>query len=190
MFEKIRNMRLHVTASAVLTVILGVVLMLHPTSTILLVAKIVGGIVAVVGAVMLIGSIFDEGGAKTSGIVVGAIILLIGLAILAKPAKAASVIPAIIGVVMILHGVENASLAWKTRSANGTKWAISLVIAVLTIACGVLCVTSGLGLISIGMMFVGAMLVYDGLTSMLVVHRVNSAERNFVDVDVKIFDKD
>ena len=190
MFEKLKNLRLHVTLSAVLTLILGVVLILHPTSTIYLIAKIVGGILAVVGGIVVVGSLTDSGKGKTSGIVVGAIILLVGVAVLLKPYKAASIIPAIIGVFLILHGVENANLAWKTRSANGTKWAISLVIAVLTILCGLACIFRGLGLLSMGMQIIGAMLIYDGISSMFVVHKANSAERSIFDVDVKIFDDD
>ena len=74
MFEKLKSIRLHITASAVLTLILGIVLIIYPTETILFIAKAIGAIVFFVGAVMLFGSLLDSTGTKMSGIVVGAII--------------------------------------------------------------------------------------------------------------------
>ena len=186
MFEKMKKVRLHVTFSALLTVALGIVIMLNPTATVLMIAKAVGVIILIAGAVMLLGSLFDSSGAKTSGIVVGAIIAVIGLWVLLRPSRAASIIPAVVGVIMVLQGIEDLEMAFKTKSASGAKWAWSLLVGVANIVFGVLCVVKGLGVISFGMMFVGGMLVFDGISSMFVVHRVNSAERGLIiDVEAK-----
>ncbi|MBQ2317181.1 MAG: DUF308 domain-containing protein [Lachnospiraceae bacterium] len=191
MFEKLKKIRLHVSLSALLTVVLGVVIMLNPTSTVLLIAKAVGTIILIVGAVMILGGLFDSDGTRMGGIAVGAIIAIIGAWVLMSPEKAAAIIPAVVGVIMILQGIENAELAFSAKKARGRHWGINLLVAAANIAFGVLCITTGLGVVSIGMMFVGGMLVFNGLSSMVVVHRVNSAERQaIIDVEARVTDED
>ena len=191
MFEKLKKIRLHVSLSALLTVVLGVVIMLNPTSTVLLIAKAVGTIILIVGAVMILGGLFDSDGTRMGGIAVGAIIAIIGAWVLMSPEKAAAIIPAVVGVIMILQGIENAELAFSAKKARGRHWGINLLVAAANIAFGVLCITTGLGVVSIGMMFVGGMLVFNGLASMVVVHRVNSAERQaIIDVEARVTDED
>jgi len=191
MFEKLKKIRLHVSLSALLTVVLGVVIMLNPTSTVLLIAKAVGTIILIVGAVMILGGLFDSDGTRMGGIAVGAIIAIIGAWVLLSPEKAAAIIPAVVGVIMILQGIENAELAFSAKKARGRHWGVSLLVAAANIAFGVLCITTGLGVVSIGMMFVGGMLVFNGLSSMVVVHRVNSAERQaIIDVEARVTDED
>ncbi|MBQ1472686.1 MAG: DUF308 domain-containing protein [Lachnospiraceae bacterium] len=191
MFEKLKKIRLHVSLSALLTVVLGVVIMLNPTSTVLLIAKAVGTIILIVGAVMILGGLFDSDGTRMGGIAVGAIIAIIGAWVLMSPEKAAAIIPAVVGVIMILQGIENAELAFSAKKARGRHWGMNLLVAAANIAFGVLCITTGLGVVSIGMMFVGGMLVFNGLSSMVVVHRVNSAERQaIIDVEARVTDED
>ncbi|MBQ1720668.1 MAG: DUF308 domain-containing protein, partial [Lachnospiraceae bacterium] len=155
MFEKLKKIRLHVSLSALLTVVLGVVIMLNPTSTVLLIAKAVGTIILIVGAVMILGGLFDSDGTRMGGIAVGAIIAIIGAWVLMSPEKAAAIIPAVVGVIMILQGIENAELAFSAKKARGRHWGMNLLVAAANIAFGVLCITTGLGVVSIGMMFVG-----------------------------------
>ena len=191
MFEKLKKIRLHVSLSALLTVVLGVGIMLNPTSTVLLIAKAVGTIILIVGAVMILGGLFDSDGTRMGGIAVGAIIAIIGAWVLMSPEKAAAIIPAVVGVIMILQGIENAELAFSAKKARGRHWGMNLLVAAANIAFGVLCITTGLGVVSIGMMFVGGMLVFNGLSSMVVVHRVNSAERQaIIDVEARVTDED
>ena len=186
MIEKLKKIRLHVTFSALLTIALGVVILMKPTATVLWIAKAVGVIILIVGAVMIIGSLFDSKKLQPSGIVVGGIIAVIGLWVLMRPTRAASIIPAVIGVIMILQGVEDLEMAFKTKRASA-RWALSLLIGVANIIFGVLCITKGIGIISFGMMVVGAMLIFDGLSSIFVVHRANSAERGII-IDVEADD--
>ena len=79
--------------------------MLNPTSTVLLIAKAVGTIILIVGAVMILGGLFDSDGTRMGGIAVGAIIAIIGAWVLMSPEKAAAIIPAVVGVIMILQGI-------------------------------------------------------------------------------------
>ncbi|MBQ2467658.1 MAG: DUF308 domain-containing protein, partial [Lachnospiraceae bacterium] len=133
----------------------------------------------------------DSDGTRMGGIAVGAIIAIIGAWVLMSPEKAAAIIPAVVGVIMILQGIENAELAFSAKKARGRHWGINLLVAAANIAFGVLCITTGLGVVSIGMMFVGGMLVFNGLSSMVVVHRVNSAERQaIIDVEARVTDED
>ena len=181
MVEKLKKLRLHITISAVLTLVLGVILILYPADAVMFIAKVVGAIIAVVGIVMLLGSIFGSGRSKVAGIISGCIVALIGGWVVLNPASAASIIPMIIGVFLVVHGAQDLVMAFSMKSARGARWWLAILIGVLDVILGAVCVTSGFGVVSVGMMFIGFMLVYDGVSSMLVVHRVNSAERKYVD---------
>ncbi|MCR5639773.1 MAG: DUF308 domain-containing protein [Lachnospiraceae bacterium] len=187
MFEALKRIRLHVTLSAVLTLALGVVLIARPVSAVLVIAQAVGVLVIIIGVLMLVGGI-ASGGRSYGGIIAGAIVALIGGWVLMNPDKAATIIPMVIGVLLIAHGIQDFSLAFSMKQARGSRWVFIICFAILNIIFGVICVTSGLGVVSVGMMFVGAMLVYDGLSSMVVVHRVNAAERRFIDAEARILD--
>lgn len=53
--------------------------------------------------------------------------------------------------------------------------------AVLNIVLGVLCIGNAFGLVEIGMMLIGIMLIYDGISDMFIVHKVNKAAKDVVD---------
>ena len=53
--------------------------------------------------------------------------------------------------------------------------------AILNIVLGVLCICNAVGLVKLGMILIGIMLIYDGLSDMFIVHKVNKASKEFVD---------
>ncbi len=184
MTERLKSIKLNVTLSAVLTVLLGLVMIFYPEQTNLFVARFIAAIIVVVGALQLIHALFGEGNrSRTSGMVVAAIILVLGLYLFFRPALIVNIIPIIIGILLVVHGVQDFSMAFETRGYEGDRWWIGLVLGLISIVAGLFCIANAFKVVAFGVMLTGIMLVYDGVTDMLVVHKVNAAHRT---VDSKI----
>ena len=53
--------------------------------------------------------------------------------------------------------------------------------AILNIVLGILCICYAFGLVKLGMILIGIMLIYDGISDMFIIHKVNKASKEFVD---------
>jgi uncharacterized membrane protein HdeD (DUF308 family) len=115
---------------------------------------------------------------------VAILIAVIGLWMFFQPAMMVSLIPIAIGVLLVVHGVQDISLAFEGKKNKATNWWGMLLMAIINIALGVLCVINAFGLVEFSMVLIGIMLVYDGLSDMLIVHKVNKAAKDVVDSEI------
>ena len=56
--------------------------------------------------------------------------------------------------------------------------------AIVNIVLGVLCICNAFGLVKIGLILIGLMLIFDGVTDMFIVHKVNRASKDVVDSNI------
>ena len=56
--------------------------------------------------------------------------------------------------------------------------------AVLNLILGILCICNAFGLVKITMILIGIMLVYDGVSGVFIVHKVNKSARTVVDSEI------
>ncbi len=180
MKEKIKQMRLNITLSAVISVVIGLLLLIYPEQSISAIGKVIALIIIFAGAVMIISQIVDFGN-NILGIIVGGIIALIGIWIYASPQAVLTIIPIVIGVMMVVHGVQDLSLALEGSKANASHAWIAYVLAAINIILGFLCIGKAFGLVSLVFRLIGIMLIYDGITDVGIVHGVKKANRDVVD---------
>lgn len=173
MMDKLKSIKIDVTLAAVLSVVLGVLLVIWPATVITI-------ILMVSGIVSLIPRLMDEVKSYTS-IIVSLLITLIGLWMFLSPQAVASIIPIAIGVLLVVHGVQDLSLALEGKKTKAHNWWSIPLMAILNIVLGVLCICNAFGLVKLGMILIGIMLIYDGLSDMFIVHKVNKASKEFVD---------
>lgn len=184
MAEKIRSMRLNITVGAVLVLLMGIVFVIWPGAVIRTIAQLIGFILALIGLSQFVGKIFSNVN-KSSGMLVGALIAVVGFWVLVNPGRAASIIPVIVGVILVIHGIQNISLAFVSRGYGMTRWNFMLLGGILNVLCGILCIGYAFGLVALGVRILGVMLIYDGISSMLTVGKVNRYERDYIDVDYR-----
>ena len=180
MMDKLKSIKIDVTLAAVLSVVLGVLLVIWPATVITVLARVIAIILMVSGIVSLIPRLMDEVKSYTS-IIVSLLITLIGLWMFLSPQAVASIIPIAIGVLLVVHGVQDLSLALEGKKTKAHNWWSIPLMAILNIVLGVLCICNALGLVKLGMILIGIMLIYDGLSDMFIVHKVNKASKEFVD---------
>lgn len=180
MAEKLRNIKIDVTVSAILSVVLGVLFVGWPGEVASLLARVIAVILIFSGVVVLVPKLLEP--IKSyAAILVSLLITLIGLWMFFRPEAVASIIPIAIGVLLVVHGVQDLSLAFEGRGKKAHNWWSILLMAVLNIVLGILCICNAFGLVKIGMILIGVMLIYDGLSDMFIVHKVNKAAKEFVD---------
>jgi uncharacterized membrane protein HdeD (DUF308 family) len=174
--EKLKSIRLHITASAVACVALGVVFLIWPAQVTNVITFVVGALLIAFGAIQVITKIVNDEH-RSSGLLVGLLIVVIGIFIIVNSKLAVSLIPMVIGVVLVVSGIQELSLAITAKNVDASKWGWMVAGAVLTILFGILCICVAFNIVTIAMRLLGLFLIYDGVSSMLMVHHVNVAER-------------
>ena len=171
--------------SAVLCIALGVVLIVWPGETINIVCKVLAAGLIILGGVELFSYITNRNGYMFTGIL-GLIVLIVGVWIFLKPI--------VIGVILAVHGVQDVKMALESKNGGYDRWWIMLIIAIISIAFGVLCIVNAFGMVKLAMQFVGAALIYDGISDLWVVTKTvrtvkdMEQEAKAVDVDYKEID--
>ncbi|SDB19141.1 Uncharacterized membrane protein HdeD, DUF308 family [Pseudobutyrivibrio sp. YE44] len=180
MKEKLKDLRLNITISAVVSIIIGILLVVRPAESLSTIGNIIGAIVILLGVGIIIGQIYERG-FNAMGIVVGAVLAIIGIWIFKSPEAILSIIPMAIGVVLVVHGIQDLGLAVEAVKVHAPRSWLPFVIAGFNIALGVLCVVASFKIISLATQLIGVMLVYDGITDIGIVHKVRKASNLVVD---------
>ena len=180
MRETIKRLRLNVTFSAILSIVIGVLFVFFPAESITTIGKFIALIVILAGVSVIISQIVEYG-VNAMGIVVGAVLVLIGIWMFASPAAIMSIIPIAIGVILWIHGISDMAMAIESaRAQAGHVW-VDFAIAIINILLGLVCILSAFNIVSIAFIFIGIMLIWDGLTDLGIVHKVRKATKDVVD---------
>ena len=175
--EFITKVKLDVILSALLCIAIGVVVMIWPTET----TRILCWILAAVLMIMGLGRIFmffiDRARNIHSriGLSAGIGFVVLGMSITLKPLSFAKIFPIIIGVLLIMHGLEDLKFALEAKGYKDGIWPGILVIALANVIIGALLVWKSLEAVEIAVMLIGSALVFDGITDLFIVFRINRA---------------
>ena len=178
MREKLKQMRADFLLSSVLCIILGIVLIVWSEGTLNFIGRLFALILIVIGALYLIGYFFNGLEKNLSGIA-GAVLLLIGIWIMITPGVVVSVIPIIIGVILIYHGLKQVLLSMESKKYNNSKWGLGLLLAVISIVFGAICISNAFGIMELTSIVIGISLIYNGVSNIWVSWQATKSERNY-----------
>lgn len=163
--------------SSLILIIFGVILMLKPGSTLTVVCTIIGWgliVAGVVGIVLLIigskkGNNSDNTkkskGAIALSIVKSVVAIVLGIILLTKSETIVSILPYIIGVLIIVNGAVNAIQAIIHRKES-KGWIVTLICGIVTVIWGILIVANPFGAAASVVFMIGLSLVVDGLSNL------------------------
>ena len=178
MINFLKEVKAHVVLSAVMTILFGVFLILYPTSLPFLICRIIGAVLIVMGIVGFISFLVSDGYQRL--FVIGAlIIIVIGIWFITHPASVVSLIPIIVGILMIYHGIGDLSLWSNARTVDLPHQAAYLIAAIVSIALGVFCIVSALKVVELGMILIGLFLIYDGVSDLVIGVNVGKGNRAY-----------
>lgn len=190
MKEILKEIKADTILSAVLCIILGVVLLLYTEQMTDLLCKLLAAVLIVMGVAHMIIYFTDRMGNKFR-LIGGVVVLLLGVWIFINPRIIINLIPAIIGAILFLHGVEDLCLAIQAKQAEGSAWISCLILAIVNLAIGILLIVKAFDAAQIAFKLIGIALIYDGISDIWIVSRAVKAakqmeqELNAIDTEGK-----
>lgn len=175
MREFFKKLRIAAYISAILTIALGGVLIAWPLEVTGLICRILGVLLAVMGAVYIFGYFVEGRGMLT--VTGGLLFLLLGVWIFITPGSIASLVPIVIGVVLLVHSLRDFQMASEAKQNGSERWMLLFLLALLNCVFGVVCICDSFGVISVAVRILGIALVYDGISNMIIVYHTVQAVR-------------
>lgn len=175
MREFFKKLRIAAYVSAILTIALGGVLIAWPLEVTGLICRVLGALLVVMGAVYIFGY-FVEGRGMLS-ITGGLLFLLLGVWIFITPESIASLVPIVIGVVLLVHSLRDFQMASEAKRNGSERWMMLFLLALLNCVFGIVCICDSFGVISVAVRILGIALVYDGISNMIIVYHTVQAVR-------------
>ncbi len=178
MKEFFRDLKLNISVPAVLTIVLGIVLIMYPGAVPVIVCKAIGIILIIMGIVGVVTGLVseDKGYMYLAGSI---IVFLVGLWFFLKPKTVLSLIPIFMGVLLFVHGIEDFKLASESKGNRYRKWGMVILFGVINVVLAIVCIAAAFDVFKIGMVIIGIALIYDGISDIWIVSRVGSSARKF-----------
>ncbi len=160
----IQDMKHNYFINAVIMVILGIVLVIWPHILGVLLCYLLGGALIVMGVFQLISFLRGErlGFYNKFVMMMGIVLVLLGIWICAQPRIVLSIIPVVVGIIVLIHGLMDIQYTLDIKKAGSEKWWIALIAAALTLIVGLLLVLNPFTVYEITMVLVGVAMLYDG----------------------------
>ena len=158
--------------------VLGIVLLIWPANSLLIIAKCIGIFLA--GGGLAAGFMYyrDHDSALQSVLLVLAVVMLIcGVVIFLHPEELIKLIPTIVGILVMVSGLINLGETFVLSRSKYGKWWLSLIIAVITIALGVFIISKAFSLAALITRIAGGVLIFDGVSHLWVISRIFKASK-------------
>jgi uncharacterized membrane protein HdeD (DUF308 family) len=110
--------------------------MIYPDMSIKIISYLIACILIAAGITLIVsygGSVFLTGFLST-----GILAIILGIIIFIYPNSLAIIIPIVVGIWMITSSVVNMQMALSLRKAGYSNWLLAVILAIITIACGIL----------------------------------------------------
>ena len=179
MYQFFKGLRANYLLSAILCVIFGITLIVWPDISIRIVCIGLGCVLALSGLVNLITYFVARDGSFLSHInlLVGIILAVMGVWIILKPDILIMMVPIVIGVIVVVHGVHNLVQTVELCRNRYSKWWVALLLGIATIGFGVLLVVNPFEAVSTVIILIGIFLIYDGISDIWIISRVSKTAK-------------
>ena len=171
----LKRIKTNVMVSALICVALGVILVVWPGLSVRVVCMAIGAVLVVNGISRLLNFIFGRDGSVFSqmNLVMGIIITVIGGWILLQPNTIIAMIPILVGIIIVIHGINNLQQTVSLCQSRYDKWWVALLLALITIGFGILLIFNPFAAVDTLIRFIGLFLIYDGVSDIWIMSRVS-----------------
>ncbi len=120
--------------------ILGILLFLESELTIVTISYVIGAVLVAVGAIAFINYINDihKNTKNELNIVYGIGMAILGIIVISNPKGVASIIPFILGVIIVLNSSAKLEYSIELKKDNNKLWVSTMVLSVVALLCGIL----------------------------------------------------
>lgn len=127
--------------TSIILMVLGFLLIYKSENTIMAISYIIGGILIAIGVLALIRYVKegDSPGLRNElDIVYGIVTVIFGIIIIKNYHAIASIIPAVIGVAIIISSAGKLNYAFQLKDDENRLWKTTMVISIISTLCGVI----------------------------------------------------
>lgn len=160
--ETLRAIKVQTIVTALMFVVIGILFIVFPDTSLKVLCYIAGGIMIFLGACKLVLYVVELAGEKKStSLVSGVMLLVLGIVFVVNPGIIVGLFTLIFGVVMILDGIEKLQDAINGALAKSKFWWVDLIIACIVLVLGLvvlICNTS-----EWIMIFAGVAMIVEGV---------------------------
>lgn len=157
-------------ASAAVTVIIGLILLLFPSAALNFISYCLGFIAIVMGVIRTV-RYFQQDHTYPylfqSDLVVGLLTVGLGLFLVTQPKTVISVVPHIFGILLAGCGVGNILRAVDARKAGLSQWGLLLALAIVSVILGWIILANPFGAMEVVVAVIGGCLIYEGVTDLI-----------------------
>ena len=146
--------------SSVLCIALGLVFIIWRASVLTIVANVLAVVLIIIGVVYML----------------GLVVLAVGIWFLVQPKVVVSLIPIVIGLVLIFHSIRSIIEAVDARKYGYGGWSVGLIFSIISLIFGIICVTNAFDVMKTATVVVGIILIFNGVSNIWITSRATKAE--------------
>ena len=164
--------------SSVLCIALGLVFIIWRASVLTIVANVLAVVLIIIGVVYMCSYFLNI---VTNGFsaMLGLVVLAVGIWFLVQPKVVVSLIPIVIGLVLIFHSIRSiieAVDAKKYGYGGSHRSAVGLIFSIISLIFGIICVTNAFDVMKTATVVVGIILIFNGVSNIWITSRATKAE--------------
>ena len=164
---------------------LGIVFIIWKDSVLGFMGSAFAIILIIMGAVDLC-SYFMRIISNGMSVLTGIVLLAVGIWFLIDPKVIVTLIPIVIGVVLLFHGIRGLMEVYQAKKFGSNAWMVGMVMAIISVLLGVACIVNAFGIMQKATMVVGIILIYNGVSNIWIAGHAAKAEDKYkktVDVE-------
>lgn len=191
MTDFLKKMRPGSVLGFVLCIIFGAIICIWPGTVLILLCRIAGALILAFGiySIVLCGQKSTVSTVlKSFQMMAGIVMCVLGIWILFIPGFFLHMIPVVIGIVLIYHGIKNIMISSQVYEPNSQKRTAGFILAVITIVLGAVMIVGASFFLRLGMVAAGIFLIYDGIFGLWMIYRgggPKDGDDDFIDIDYK-----
>ena len=151
---------------ALITMVLGAVLVVWPDRSVRLMCTLLGAALLICGLVYILGWLVRrrEGGISAFTLIPGVVLSGLGIWLMTSSDSVIALVQYVFGAVVIFHGVLDVQSSVSLMRQGAARWWLDLALSALTLA----------ALVTL----IGLVLIYDGLSDLWIIHRLSRMVRD------------
>ena len=167
--------------TSIILVSLGLLLIFQSEMTIMTISYVIGGILVAVGVLAMIKFVQNTNNVAKSelDIVYGIVSIILGVIVIRNPKAIASIIPAILGISIIISSATKLQYAFELKTNGNHLWKITMFISIISTMCGIVLLFNPFKAIAYFTKIVGIFIVIYALLDMVSTYTIKRNVKKF-----------
>ena len=174
-----KRTKTNIILMAIITFILGLILVIYPGAAALTICLILGWSLVAFGVVTIIMHFAAKNKTINRGsLAAGILELILGLWMVIFPVFWVRFLFIILGLLLLFHGFGDIGDAIEMKRCGGKGWVMAMIFAIVTLVLGVLVLIAPFAGAVTTVMICGFSLIFDAVTDVVIALRISSAVKN------------